>query len=56
MTQVLHILYLIPRWPIAIWMLGATRRRLKADSVSLPRVSARWLLEFEVASGKHQDE
>jgi hypothetical protein len=52
MTPVLHIVNRIPARPSVVWMLALVKRQLKFHGVSLPRLSARWLLEFEIASSK----
>jgi hypothetical protein len=56
MTPVLHIVNRIPAQPSVVWMLALVKRQLKFRGVFLPRLSARWLLEFEIASSKHGNE
>jgi hypothetical protein len=56
MTPVLHIVRLIPAWRSVMWRLAVVGRQLTFHGVSLPRLSSRWLLEFEIASSRHLDE
>jgi hypothetical protein len=53
MSYALHaIVGWLHTWPLAPGLSALRDRRIRKRRVVLPRVSARWLLEFEVASGK----
>jgi hypothetical protein len=39
-------------WPLAPGLSALREGRIRMRRVALPRVSSRWLLEFEIASGK----
>jgi hypothetical protein len=57
MSPALHLIVgLLHIWPLASVL--ATRRDMHREwrRVGLPRVSAQWLLEFEIASSKHPDD
>jgi len=53
MSNAFHaIVGLLHIWPFAPGVSALRDGRRKRRRVVLPRVSARWLLEFEIASGK----
>lgn len=57
MTYALHaIIGLLPEWPSAMRLFAVTGWRMKSGDVALPRISSRWLLEFEITSSKRLDE
>jgi hypothetical protein len=47
------IVGLLHAWPLAPGLSALRDGRIKMRRVVLPRVSSRWLREFEIARGKH---
>jgi hypothetical protein len=53
MSYALHaIVGLLQIWPLAPGLSGLRDGRIRMRRVVRPRVSSRWLLEYEIASGK----
>jgi hypothetical protein len=53
MSYALHaIVGWLHTWPLAPGLSALRARRIRMRRVDVPRVSSRWLLEFEIASGK----
>jgi hypothetical protein len=53
MSYALHaIVGLLHIWPLAPGLSALRDGRIRRRRMVLPRVSSRWLLEYEIASGK----